>query len=103
MDSTLTRPGARLQIGRASDMTFTPAGREAARDRRNLPTRTCATWLRAIGDCVTLRVPFDDDALMEAIDLGLVDAAPVDSNEDALDCRLTEAGQRALQVQEFAR
>lgn len=58
--------------------------------------RTLKAWLRAIDDCGMLRVPFDDAVLVDAIDLGLVDAAPVDADEDALDCRLTDAGQRAL-------
>ena len=58
--------------------------------------RTIASWLNAIASCGVLRVAFDDDALIDAIDLGLVDARPVEVNEDALDCRLTDRGAAAL-------
>ena len=61
--------------------------------------RTIAHWLRAIGDCHVLRVAFDDEALIDAVDLGLVDAEPVEGNDDALDCRLTESGAAALAAQ----
>lgn len=58
--------------------------------------RTFANWLRAISDCGVLRVTFDSDELVEAWELGLVDASPVPANDDALDFRLTDAGRRAV-------
>lgn len=58
--------------------------------------RPVSQWLRAIADCSVLRVGFDDEALIEAIDLGLVDPEPVEGNDDALDCRLTGRGSAAL-------
>lgn len=56
-------------------------------------------WLRAIRDCGVLRVTFDNDALVEAWELGLVDASPATENEDALDFRLTAEGLRAVKMQ----
>ena len=52
-------------------------------------------WLEAIADCSVLRVRFDDDALIAAIDIGLVSATPVEGDEDAFDCRLSNAGKIA--------
>ncbi|MFW2445965.1 MAG: hypothetical protein ACN4E6_01445 [Qipengyuania pacifica] len=54
--------------------------------------RSIGQWLRAIADCGILRVTFDDEALVDAIELGLVDGQPVEGDEDALDCRLTARG-----------
>lgn len=61
--------------------------------------RTLVHWLRAIHDCGVLRVAFDNDALVEAWGLGLVDASPAAENEDALDIRLTAEGLRAVKLQ----
>lgn len=61
--------------------------------------RDVSSWLKSIEDCRVLRVRFDDDALICAIDLGLVDAAPVNGDDDALDCRLTAAGALASKQQ----
>ncbi|MCH2495997.1 MAG: hypothetical protein MK104_03190 [Erythrobacter sp.] len=55
-------------------------------------TRSVGQWLRAIADCGILRVAFGDDALVGAIELGLVDGQPVEGDEDVLDCRLTARG-----------
>lgn len=46
-------------------------------------------WLQAIEDCGILRVSFDDDELIALIDDQIVDARPVEGNDDALDYRLT--------------
>lgn len=58
--------------------------------------RTFANWLRAIADCGVLRVSFDSDELVDAWELGLIDATPVAGNDNALDFRLTDAGRRAV-------
>jgi len=58
--------------------------------------RTFANWLRAIADCGVLRVNFDSDELVDAWELGLIDATPVAGNDNTLDFRLTDAGRRAV-------
>ena len=55
-------------------------------------------WLRAIADCGVLRVAFEDHALTEAWELGLVDCSPVARRDDAVDYRLTPEGRRSVEL-----
>lgn len=61
--------------------------------------RTLGQWLRAVRDCRIIRVGFDCDALVDAWELGLVDCAPVEGRDDALDVTITAAGLRAVNAQ----
>jgi hypothetical protein len=54
--------------------------------------RTFTNWLRAIADCGVLRVNFDSDELVDAWELGLIDA----TLSPAMTMRLTDAGRRAV-------
>lgn len=58
---------------------------------RRMTARTAQDWIRALEDCGVLRVRFDDEALIRVIESGMVDASPVDGDDDALDVRLSDA------------
>jgi hypothetical protein len=64
--------------------------------------RTVNQWLHAINDCGVLRVAFDCDVLIEAWELGLVDASPVEDHEGPLDFTLTVPGLSCLELSKVA-
>lgn len=52
-------------------------------------SRTVGDWIVALRDCGVIRVRFDDDALIQGIEVGAFEASPVDGDDDALDVRLS--------------
>lgn len=66
-------------------------------------TRSVGQWLRAVADLGIIRVSFDCDALVDAWELQLIDCAPVDGRDDALDVTLTASGLQAVSAQILAR